>query len=69
MTLQSNASTFSVGRYTCTMTFGADTKHLSCEWEPHMPMRGELSREELNQYRAGRDAPLAKVGHVLVIEA
>jgi hypothetical protein len=56
------SSTFRVGRYTCTMTYDTGTKHLACEWDPHLPPRGELSRKELDQYRAGRDALMAKTG-------
>ena len=67
--MQSCSSIFRVGRYTCTMTFDANTKHLACGWEPHLPPRGGLSRKEIDQYRAGRDALMAKAGgRVLIVE-
>jgi hypothetical protein len=64
-------NTFRVGRFFCEMTF-ADG-HLSAQWSPDVPMRGSLSRGEIAQYRAGRDALMAEVakvigGNVLVLE-
>jgi len=64
-------NTFRVGRFICEMTF-ADG-HLSAQWSPDVPKRGSLSRKEVEQYRAGRNALMAEVakaigGDVLVLE-
>ena len=63
--------TFRVGRYMCKLSFSDET-NLVAKWTPEQPTN--LSRKELVQYRAGRDALLAEVakakggGSVLVIE-
>ena len=66
------SSTFKVGRYVCKMIFVPNTCRFECEWNPHEPPRKSLSKKEIAQYRAGRDALLAEVasdfGGVLVIE-
>jgi hypothetical protein len=36
----SYSNTFRVGHYTCTMTYDAGAKHLSCEGDPTCPRRG-----------------------------
>ncbi len=68
MKQQVGRDTFPVGRYHCTMTLADGA--IGTEWEPYMPKR--LHAKALAQYRAGRDAFLARVageGKVLVIEA
>ncbi len=53
--------TWRVGRRTCTLTApqtrGGQVAVASIEWSPNLPRR--LSRRELRQYRAGRDAAFA----------
>jgi hypothetical protein len=48
--------TFQVGRFKCTMTLGDGT--VSTEWEPNLP-KG-LTKNELRQYRKGRDRLVAR---------
>jgi hypothetical protein len=67
--------TFRVGIRTCTMTIekpktGVLT-HITAEWDPNLP--GQLSKQEMRQYREGRDALVAKLaaqvgGSALLIE-
>jgi hypothetical protein len=68
----SYSSTFQVGRYACTMSFVWSTRALACEWTPHTPPSKSLSKKEIDQYRAGRDALFAEVardhGNVLIID-
>ena len=54
---------FSVGIYKCLLIYDR-RKGLRTEWSPDLPRRN-LSEQELNQYRAGRDALLAEVGKEL----
>ncbi len=53
--------TWRVGWRTCTLTApqtrGGQVAVASIEWSPNLPRR--LSRRELRQYRAGRDAAFA----------
>jgi hypothetical protein len=62
-----------VGDYACRMSF-TEKDGLRCEWHPQVPLRIDwLPKEQLQQYRRGRDTLLALVaedlgGHVLVIE-
>ena len=66
------ASTFQVGRFTCEMRFASG--QLEVGWSPELPTCGSLSAEDLDQYRNGRAAFLARVtealggGAALVIE-
>jgi hypothetical protein len=66
------SATFSVGAYTCSMTFVASDRCLQCGWDPYQPPPKSLTKQEIEQYRAGRDALLARVardlGNVLVID-
>jgi hypothetical protein len=64
-------NTFRVGFYKCEMTYSKEDG-LKAEWEPDLPNHN-LSTQELEQYRSGRDALLNEVGKylggsVLVIE-
>lgn len=64
-------STFRVGIYKCHMTYSKQAG-IRSEWDPDLPDRA-LSKQERDQYRAGRDALLAEVGKelggsVLVVE-
>jgi hypothetical protein len=68
------SSTFRVGRYTCTMTYEPGAKMVDCEWDPNTPPYRGLSRQEFDQYRAGRGAFTAKIaagmgGKIAIIEA
>jgi hypothetical protein len=65
-------NTFRVGIRKCTMTYSKETG-ISSEWDPSTP--NNMSKQDLEQYRNGRNALLAKVakelgvvGNVLVIE-
>ncbi len=49
---------FRVGEYRCEMSY-SQAHGLRSEWSPHVPNRN-LSKEEWEQYRRGRDA-LVKV--------
>jgi hypothetical protein len=65
------SDTFRVGRFTAEMTVGM--LGMTCEWSPHEPKPGEISKKDLKQYRAGRDKLLAQfaemVGdNILIIE-
>jgi hypothetical protein len=66
------SATFEVGRYTCTMTFVQSAPALQCAWSPHTPPAKSLSRKEIDQYRAGRDALMAEVardyGNILIVD-
>jgi hypothetical protein len=57
------SNTFRVGRFTCTMTFDTATMHLTGQWEPDVPGQHSLTRKEVGQYQAGRDALMAQVSH------
>jgi hypothetical protein len=59
------STTFKVGSYSCTMTFAQSTRQLACEWDPHEPPAKSLTKAEINQYRAGRDALMAEVARAL----
>lgn len=56
-------ATFRVGRYTCHARFQLPAKpgSLQLEWSPCVPPPKTLTAEELNQYRAGRDALMEEV--------
>lgn len=60
-----------VGNRTCMMTVPRPQPgrpvHLAIEWSPTMPRR--LSRGELAQYRAGRNAAIADVARELGVTA
>ena len=67
---------FRVGKRTCTMTIQAPRPGGSCnaaaEWSPSLPNR-PFTKQELRQYRTGRDAIMAELaaqlgGSGLVIE-
>jgi hypothetical protein len=63
--------TWKVGRYTATLTLPTPrpgkVASAVIEWAPHIP-RG-LTREELEQYRAGRDVAIRSLGvKALVID-
>jgi hypothetical protein len=65
-------NTFLVGVYKCEMAY-SERRGLTAKWSPALPAERELSKQELEQYRAGRDALLAEVGKhlggsVLVVE-
>ncbi len=66
---------WSVGRYVCTLRLPkakpGQPAHCSIEWSPMVPTR--LTKTELAQYRAGRDAALLELartigGTVAVVE-
>ena len=66
------SNTFRVGKFICEMRYTPGAG-LSAEWTPVIPRRGELSRSEVGQYRAGRDALVAEIakaigGNVLLVE-
>lgn len=69
-------STFPVGKYTCHMMIEGERGQavmIACEWQPDLPLPKSLSKAEMAQYRAGRDALVAKIaaalgGAALVIE-
>lgn len=63
-------TTFQVGVYTCEITYRQD-RPMKVEWSPDVPR--ELTAQQLQQYRDGRDALLAEIGrdlggNVLVVE-
>jgi hypothetical protein len=65
-------SRFPVGRYVCEMSWSPGSG-LRCEWSPDVPPPKSLDKEEVREYRAGRDALLQKVastigGNILVVE-
>ena len=60
-----------VGRYTATLTVPTPrpgkVASAVIDWEPHVPTA--LTREEREQYRAGRDAAIRSLGiNAVVIE-
>lgn len=57
-------NTFRVGKRKCTMSFSQESG-LHAVWQPNLPGRGELSKKEMAEYRAGRDALIAEVGKAL----
>jgi hypothetical protein len=64
-------NTFLVGIYKVELTY-SEKRGLRAEWSPAVPTR-DLSDQEWEQYRSGRDALLAEVakhvgGSVLVVE-
>ena len=64
---------FPVGRYVCEMTW-SPSSGLRCEWLPDVPLPKSLSKEEVREYRAGRDAFMQELastigGNILVVEA
>jgi hypothetical protein len=63
-------NTFRVGPYVCEMSY-TPGRALKAEWLPDTPKN--LSDQQRDQYRAGRDALLAEVGtalggNVMVVE-
>lgn len=66
-------NTFLVGFYKCEMTY-SKSGGLHAKWLPGMPEAKSFSPQEMEQYRAGRDALLAEIGKemggsILVVEA
>jgi hypothetical protein len=66
-------SKFLVGRYLCEMSWSPGSG-LRCQWSPDVPPPKSLDKEEVRQYRAGRDVFLQELastigGNVLVVEA
>lgn len=63
--------TWSVGRYTATLTvppLERGVVHAVIEWEPHCPK--DLTADEQRAYRYGRDAAFRELGlEALVVEA
>ena len=59
--------TFKVGGYECTLTFPKTAQgqvlSMTAEWDPQVPDR--LTPDELDQYRAGRDAAVAEMAQIL----
>lgn len=66
------STTFRVGRrFRCTMSMDARGGALKCEWEPKTPTR--LSREEMADYRRGRNMMIAEFARltnqrILIVE-
>lgn len=56
-------NTFLVGLYRCEMTY-TERGGIRAKWSPNLPDR-QLSNQEADQYRAGRDALFAEVGKSL----
>lgn len=54
-------SEFKVGSFTCELTVSRGGMHAA--WSPRMPTK--LSKKEVRQYRAGRDALIAKYAEVI----
>ena len=57
--------TWTVGRYTVTMTLPAIRQgafKVLVEWAPHFPPPHSLTRAEAEEYRRGRNAALAELG-------
>lgn len=55
--------TWAVGRYTATLTvppLAAGVMHAVIDWAPHIPK--DLTAEELQAYRRGRDAAFRDLG-------
>ena len=48
-------SKFPVGRYICEMIW-SPASGLRCEWSPDVPAPKSLGKNEMREYRAGRDA-------------
>jgi hypothetical protein len=57
--------TFRVGACTVEMTFDTTTCNQTVRFLPNMPDPKSLSRQEMAQYRAGRDDFYAKIGERL----
>ena len=65
-------SKFPVGSFLCEMSW-TTAGSLRCEWSPDVPAPRSLSKKEVREYRAGRDAFLQEIastlgGNVLVVE-
>ena len=62
---------FTVGRYTVTLRVPpierGSVRSMVCEWEPETPTR--LTKRELREYRAGRDAALAELAEAMSTRA
>jgi hypothetical protein len=53
---------FSVGRFTCTMTFTLPAGPLRSSWQPDIP--ATLTKAEIAQYRAARDRLVKEVAAI-----
>jgi hypothetical protein len=65
-------NTFRVGVYTCEMVYRPG-REMKVRWRPSMPSANSLSKQDMAEYRSGRDALLAEVataigGNVMVVE-
>jgi hypothetical protein len=67
-------STFKVGRFTCDMSFSFDrADRFKCEWSPHLPKHGQLSKKDLAHYQRCRNRLMEEVAkatgqRILVVE-
>jgi hypothetical protein len=52
---------FTVGRYTCEMSYKPNAGRLDAEWLPDVPPAKSFSKELMAQYRAGRDAFVRRI--------
>ena len=64
--------TFQVGRFTAEMTIGSK---MTCEWSPHPPGRGDLTKRDLEHYQSERNKLIARfieetgmAGGVLILD-
>ena len=56
---------FPVGKRTIKITYECGDPHLRYKWTPDQPRVGELTDQEWQQYRTGRDELLRRVGEEL----
>jgi hypothetical protein len=66
-------ATFKVGARLCEMTYDLDSGQLHCDWSPDTPHPDSFTKDELEQYTAGRNGLLQKVaagtgGRVIIFE-
>lgn len=47
-----------VGRFVAEFSITEDGR-MQCEWDPHLPRRGEISKDDLKAYVKARDTWLA----------
>src|SRR5262249_4218657 len=52
---------FTVGKYTCEMSYKTDEGRLDAEWWPDGPPGKSLTKKLMAQYRAGRDAFIQRI--------
>ena len=52
---------FTVGKYTCEMSYKQDEGRLDAEWSPDVPPAGSFSKKLMAQYRAGRDTFVKRI--------